>query len=679
MHVEALGGVASGTVTVQVNPQHPLGRIPDEIFGWQHGEVADPIFRGLWAELLANRKFGGHDEPAAATRVATVIAHIRTDVFHEFVQANPHPPAFGVVNPWYAVNADANTYFHHDNTTFYVGGQSQRVEIKSDDDVWHGVAQAGLRVQHGHTYVIRLVSRTEGLSSLRVRLTNASAQDSATSGPELATVDIPLPGREWSVHETTLTPTGDAANAAFHIEAQGAGTLWLGAASLMPADHIDGFRRDVVDAVAALKPDVIRWGGNTTQYYRWRGGIGPRDLRAPFMDAWDSLITHDFGTHEFVHYCRLVGAEPLICANAGDSPEDAAEWVEYCNAPADRGLGRLRADNGALEPFNVKLWSLGNEVYGNWVVGHCDPETYGRRARAMGEAMLRVDPTVKLILVGDWEDREWNRRMLRHAAPIGDYLSLHWYPKITTTIESGANDAPNLNDPKELAAYRAILATADAFEQRLCEIQDDMRSVLPGGPLPIALDEWSLMLNVTTPRVDRDRWGRVKDMRDSLFVASAFNRLFRQPNLIGLSTYTRLHRYGLYTDQTGLFASPDVVTIGMLRDHMQPFAVGLELRNPAQFDGLPALDATASANEDGHTFSVCLVNRHPQAAIPVLLQVTSAPTSTAEVHRVAGRSYVDANQRAEPTAVSIDSFSVDPAEPIHLPPASVSVVTFHVK
>ena len=105
-------------VSVKVWTKRRLGRIPETLFGFQHGEVADPIFRGLWAELLANRKFGGHDEPAALWRVATDTAHIRTDVFHEYLHDNPKPPAFGVVNPWYAVGEGTNTYFCKDNTTF---------------------------------------------------------------------------------------------------------------------------------------------------------------------------------------------------------------------------------------------------------------------------------------------------------------------------------------------------------------------------------------------------------------------------------------------------------------------------------------------------------------------------------------------------------------------------------
>ncbi|MGH7348543.1 MAG: hypothetical protein ACREI6_00905, partial [Candidatus Rokuibacteriota bacterium] len=329
-------------MTVRVHPRRALGRVSPEVFGWQHGEVGDPIFRGLWAELLANRKFGGHDESVEHARrhlwqtgggareeraprpAATVIAIIRAEVFHQYTGDNPAPPDPGVVNPWYAIGDGPHAYFTHDNTTYFTGGQSQRMELHQDDGAWHGVAQAGLRIAADRSYAVRLVARAEGLAGLRVRLVDVA------SGDELAAADIDRPGAEWSEATATLRSDRSCENAAFHIEGRGKGMLWCGAASLMAADAVDGLRRDVVDAVAALRPAIIRWGGNTTQYYRWRQGVGPRDRRAPFMDAWDSLLTHDFGTHEYIRYCRLVGAEPLICANAGDAPDEAAEWVEYC-------------------------------------------------------------------------------------------------------------------------------------------------------------------------------------------------------------------------------------------------------------------------------------------------------------------------------------------------------------
>ncbi|HEV2122353.1 MAG TPA: hypothetical protein VGW38_06230 [Chloroflexota bacterium] len=678
---------------LRIDPRSVLGRVPDTLFGWQHGEVADPIFRGLWAELLANRKFGGHDSPAAGQQPSTVRAYIRANVFHEFLADNPQPAAFGVVNPWYAIGSDESTYFCHDNTTFYTGGQSQRIEIHpntatSSVDQWHGVAQAGLLIRSA-PYTVRLVACTEGIEALRVRLLDTSKPQR-----ELASAQAEIPGSGWEAQELTLRPQTGAENAAFHVEARGAGTLWLGAVSLMAADHVDGFRPDVLSAVRALQPTVIRWGGNTTQYYRWRSGVGPRDRRAPFMDAWDSLLSHDFGTHEFVQYCRLVGAEPLICANAGNAPEEAAEWVEYCNAPAHRGLGRLRAEHGALEPFGVRLWSLGNEVYGNWVVGHCDPETYGRRARAMGEAMKRADPEVKVLLVGNAKDREWNRRMLRHAGSIGDFLSLHYYPRVRTSVAAGDNASPRLAGAEEAKALHQVVASAATLERVLLEAREDMAALgpaLPHGPLPVALDEWSLML-AGGDDPQRERWGRLKDMRDALFVGSAFNHLQRRPDLVGLSTYTRLHRYGLYTHQGGSFASPDVLSIGLMSARVQSLAVATTLiPHPAVAGAsavapggptgdVPAIDAAATMSEDERTIAVCLVNPDPTRSVAVEIHVDGrSETRLTDLQRVHGRSFVDANTREQPNAVRVEAIAVPMDGLLHLPPASISVVTLDAR
>ena len=137
----------------------------------------------------------------------------------------------------------------------------------------------------------------------------------------------------------------------------------------------------------------------------------------------------DFGTDEFIKFCRNVGAEPSITVNVeglGATAQEAAAWVEYCNGPATSKYGAIRGANGHAEPYNVKFWEVGNEIWGNWVRGHSDAATYARNLNRYAAAMRAVDPSIKLIAIGD-NDLDWDRTVLREAGDKIDSLAIHHY------------------------------------------------------------------------------------------------------------------------------------------------------------------------------------------------------------------------------------------------------------
>src|SRR4029078_6749958 len=238
---------------------------------------------------------------------------------------------------------------------------------------------------------------------------------------------------DWLRYNFSLVPDRSDPLARLVILFPGRGTVWIDQVSFIPADVADGYvRRDVFDKVESLKPAFIRWpGGNVAQDYHWLWGIGPRDERVTWTNlSWkNEPEPGDFGTDEFVLSARAVGAEPSITVNVegrGATAAEAAAWVEYCNGPLTSKYGAMRAANGPPAPFGVKFWEVGNEIWGDWVRGHSDAETYARNYNRYAQAMRAVDPSIKLIAVGD-NELSCTRTGLREAGRNIDYLAIHHY------------------------------------------------------------------------------------------------------------------------------------------------------------------------------------------------------------------------------------------------------------
>src|SRR5258708_29148228 len=201
--------------------------------------------------------------------------------------------------------------------------------------------------------------------------------------------------------------------------------------------HADGhgFRQDVLEALRRLSLTTMRYpGGNFASGYHWLNGVGPRSARPALQDlASLSIEPNHFGTDEFTQLARLMGWTPLITANLGTgTPEEARDWVEYCNSPAGTRFADLRVHNGSADPYGVKLWGLGNEMDGPWQQGHVPADHYAIRAQQAAKLMKDTDPNIETILCGSAEIglptyMEWDRTVLEYVGDYADYISLHRY------------------------------------------------------------------------------------------------------------------------------------------------------------------------------------------------------------------------------------------------------------
>ena len=197
----------------------------------------------------------------------------------------------------------------------------------------------------------------------------------------------------------------------------------------------NGFRKDVLSQIKELGVPIIRYpGGNFVSGYNWLDGVGPKQNRVRELDkAWDTIESNQFGTNEFLSWCKAAGTLPLMGLNLGTgTPEEAAALVEYCNVDKGTKWSDLRRQHGVAEPWNVKHWCLGNEMDGPWQIGHMPAAEYGMKAADAARQMRYVDSSLKLIACGSSGPfmrtyLEWDREVLEQCYDYVDGLSLHRY------------------------------------------------------------------------------------------------------------------------------------------------------------------------------------------------------------------------------------------------------------
>jgi len=202
-----------------------------------------------------------------------------------------------------------------------------------------------------------------------------------------------------------------------------------------PLADQNGFRRDVLNEIKTIAVPIVRYpGGNFVSGYDWLDGVGPRASRPAVLDrAWNSIDTNQFGTNEFLSWCRATGAEPLLGLNFGTgTAEKAAALVEYCNVAAGTRWSDLRRRHGVEEPWGVTRFCLGNEMDGPWQIGHMTAEEYGRKAVDAARQMRAVDPRLQLVACGSSGPGmatylEWDRVVLEECYDQVDAISLHRY------------------------------------------------------------------------------------------------------------------------------------------------------------------------------------------------------------------------------------------------------------
>jgi alpha-N-arabinofuranosidase len=627
-------------------------RVENPISPLLYGQFAEFMFEnikgGMHGELLLNRSF---EEPPNVLGLSRYWERYPDDRNDDYAMA-------------FAWDQQA-AYPSPRRPGFDRPEHSLRIELKSGVVPRHGVYQSRIPVRQGVEYRGYFWIKTTGFNG-RVL---ASLEADVSGGEVYDEAEIAGISGDWRKYEFVLRPRKADPLARVALLVDGVGTLWVDQVSLMPGDAVNGVRADVLEKIKALRPAFIRWpGGNVAQDYHWEWGVGPRDQRPTWANlSWrNEPEPSDFGTHEYILFCREIGAEPTLVVNVegrGATAEEAAAWVEYCNGPATSKYGAMRATNGHPEPFNVKYWEIGNEIWGDWVRGHSDAATYGRNYNRYHAAMRAVDPTIKFIAVGD-NDMRWNRTVLELAGPNVDYLAIHHY--------YGTNEMKG--DPLNLMARPLF------YERFYEEVGRLIHEVVPGRDIKLAINEWNTSLPLP----------REQSIEAALYGARLMNVFERSGDLVHMSAVSDLvngwpggviqaSRHGVYVTGTYLVNQLYAAHLGAHR--LAARVEGPTFDSSLQGKNVPYLDGVASRSADGRRIFVKLVNTDHNRPVSVEVDIGGATVGPkAELALVTAGTLTAVNSFREPDVVTIDRRPVDAGQRfrVELPKHSVAVLSLEV-
>jgi alpha-L-arabinofuranosidase len=451
----------------------------------------------------------------------------------------------------------------------------------------------------------------------------------------------------------------------------------------------NGFRKDVMQEVRTMGVPIIRYpGGNFVSGYNWLDGVGPKQDRPKVLDkAWDAMNTNQFGTNEYMTWCKAVGTLPLMGLNLGTgTPEQAAALLEYCNIDKGTEWSDLRRKHGYPEPYNVKHWCMGNEMDGPWQIGHMTATEYGMKAQDTARQMRYVaqDPELQLIACGSSGPfmptyLEWDREVLEQCYDYVDGLSLHRY--LGNNEETG----------EDSAKYLAMNLTMDqqiAESLAVCDlVRGHKRSKKK---LWLSFDEWNVWYRARSgDAVDGHRkeaphlLEEIYDLEDALLVGGMLNTLMRNADRVKIACLAQLINViaPIMTNENGLFRQtiyyPYVWALQNARGKVLNVLVESPTYDVKGLDAVPYLDAVAT-NDNGKT-SLFVLNRDLAKSHAVELVWEDQPPSQVLTSQVLTGSDLkavngfDAPERVKPQAFNKPATSNGRSR-FELPPRSYTMI-----
>ena len=435
-----------------------------------------------------------------------------------------------------------------------------------------------------------------------------------------------------------------------HLGAGIYGGIWVGDNSPIP--NTRGYRNDVLKALRDLQVPVIRWpGGCFADEYNWREGIGPRDKRPVKINThWGKVEEPNaFGTHEFLDFAELIGAEAYISGNVGSgAPRELAEWVEYVTSPGG-SLASERAANGRKDPWKLPYLGLGNEL---WGCGGNMRAEYAADVTRRYSTFVKVPAGVKIVKAASGpsdEDYNWMEVMMRDAGKYFDAIGLHYYTITGTWAKKGS-----ATDFDEATYAKTIQSTLriDGILTRHAAIMDKYD---PAKRVALAVDEWGTWFE-TEPGTNPGFLYQQNTLRDALVAALNINIFTKHADRVKMANIAQMVNVlqaMILTKDEKMVLTPTYHVFEMFKSYQDGTALPLDLTSPwYSKDGsnVPAVSASAVRDKSGR-IHVGLVNVDSNRTITVTAKVDGATLSSAP-GRVLTASAINAlNTFEQPTAV----------------------------
>ena len=380
-----------------------------------------------------------------------------------------------------------------------------------------------------------------------------------------------------------------------------------------------GFRRDVIDMVKKLNVPVVRYpGGNFVSGFNWEDSVGPRDQRPKRLDlAWFTTETNEVGLHEFVDWAKQAGSEVMYAVNLGSrTPDDARNVVEYANHKGGSHYSDMRIKNGAVDPFGIKLWCLGNEMDGPWQMCQKTAYEYGRVANEAAKMMKWVDPSIEVVACGSSSHEmptygSWEYEMLDQCYENVDYVSLHrYYNNKTNQTADFLARSMDLDD-----IIMEVVSICDAVAAKKHQKRK----------LNLSFDEWNVWYHSNEQDQEvwkRGKWGRalplledVYNFEDALLVGSMLITFLRHADRVKVACLAQLVNVIapiMTRNGGGVWAQTIYWPLMQASAYGRGTALRPLISSPvydcSDYEKVPLVDATATLGDDG-SVTIFAVNR----------------------------------------------------------------------
>lgn len=437
------------------------------------------------------------------------------------------------------------------------------------------------------------------------------------------------------------------------------GGIWVGENSSIP--NTNGYRTDVLNALRDLKVPVIRWpGGCFADEYHWMDGIGPKDKRPTMVNTnWGGTIEdNSFGTHEFLNFCELVGAEPYISGNVGSGTvEEMAKWVEYMTSDGNSPMANLRRENGRDKPWKVKYFGVGNESWG--CGGNMRPEFYADLYRQY-QTYCRNYGDNRLYKVASGAsdyDYNWTDVLMKNAANQMHGLSLHYY---TVKGWSGSKgSATKFTEDDFYWTMGKALEIEDVIKKHI-EIMDKYD---PKKRVGLLLDEWGTWWDEEPGTIGGHLYQQ-NALRDAFVASLTFDVFHKYTDRLTMANIAQmvnvLQAMILTNDKGGMVLTPTYHVFNMYKVHQEatylPIDIQTEKKNVRDNRVVPLLSTTASKDKTG-TIHISLSNIDARSSQEVTIELPNIDGRTIKGEILTSSNLTDHNTFENPNKVKIMPFS----------------------